>query len=86
MQNIIWFLSLVIFSWCYSTWILCFLNIKSVPKFKLSLILYSIILVILYLISYFFISKYFNDIVGCSIIALVLSLFTTKNGINGKEG
>ncbi len=78
MQIIIWLLSLIIFGWCYSTWILCILTIKLVPKVKASLILYTIILAILYLISYFFINRYFNDIVICSIIAFILSLVTPK--------
>lgn len=78
MQIIIWLLSLIIFSWCYSTWILCILTIKLVPKVKASLILYTIILAILYLISYFFINRYFNDIIICSVIAFILSLVTPK--------
>lgn len=78
MQIIIWLLSLIIFGWCYSTWILCILTIKLVPKVKTSLVLYSIILVLLYLISYFLISKYFSDIVICSVIALILSLIMPK--------
>lgn len=78
MQIIIWLLSLIIFGWCYSTLILCTLTVKVVPKVKASLILYSIILVLLYLISYFLISKYFSDIVICSVIALILSLVMPK--------
>lgn len=78
MEIIIWFLSLIIFSWCYSTLFNCIVNIRSVPVAKISLLIYTIIIIGLYLISYFVLRKYFNDILICSIIAGVLGFLTAK--------
>ncbi len=74
----VWLISLIGFSWCYSTVIMCILFMKQVPTAKVSLIVYTIILIALYIISYFALSKYFNDILICSIIALILSFITPK--------
>lgn len=75
---IIWFFSLVIFSWCYSTLIMCLIFMKKVPKLKISLLIYLIILIILYTVSYFVLSNYFNDILICSLIAFILALIVPK--------
>jgi len=79
MKIIVWFLSLLIFSWCYSTFFSCLFNLKLAKIIKISLFLYLGIISALYLISYFFIHKYFNDILICSIISAILSFFTAKN-------
>ena len=77
MQIIIWFISLLIFAWCYSTFFNCLINIKTIPVAKISIIVYMIIIVSLYLISFFFIEKYFTDILICSIIVGVLGFITS---------
>lgn len=78
MQIIIWFISLLIFAWCYSTFFNCLINIKTVPVARISILVYAVIIIGLYLISFFFIEKYFNDILICSIIAGVLGFITTQ--------
>lgn len=78
MRIIIWFLSLLIFSWCYSILISCIINYKKKPETKISIMIYAIIIGILYAISYYFISNYYSNIIVCSIIALVLSFFNSK--------
>lgn len=75
---IVWFLSLIVFSWCYSTLFTCLKNIKFAPKS--SIVLYIVIIIALYLVTYYWIpNKYFNDIIICSIISAILSFLTTKN-------
>lgn len=78
MNIIVWFLSLIIFSWCYSTLLTCVINFKNRPELKISIIVYSIITGFLYAIAYYIIPKYFNDILTCSIISLILSSITVK--------
>lgn len=78
MKIIIWFLSLLVFSWCYSTLISCIINYKKRPGIKLSIIVYAIIIGTLYAIAYYFVSKYYNDIFICSVIALILSFLNSK--------
>lgn len=75
---IVWLISLVIFSWCYSTLIMCLLFIKQIPNLKISLLIYAIIIAALYIFSYFVLSNYFKDILICSFIALFLSFITPK--------
>ena len=76
MQIIIWFISLLIFAWCYSTFFNCLINIKTAPVAKISILVYMVIIVALYLISFFFLENYFTDILICSIIAGALGLIT----------
>ena len=71
-------LSLIVFSWCYSTIFICLMTLKTVKVSKASLILYLFIVITLYLLSYFLLSKYFNQILISSIIALILSFITPK--------
>lgn len=78
MRIIMWFLSLLIFSWCYSMLISCIINYKKRPETKISIIFYAIIVGILYAIAYYYISKYYNDILVCSIVALILSILSLK--------
>ncbi len=78
MEIIIWILSLIIFSWCYSTIFACLFNLKVAPNIKISLIIYLIILVILYVIAYFLLNKYFISILICSGIAGLLGLLTAR--------
>lgn len=77
MMIIVWILSLIIFSWCYSTLFMCIKNVNS--ALKLSVLIYIIIIACLYLITYYWIpSKYFNDIIICSIISAILGFITSK--------
>lgn len=78
MEIVVWIFSILIFSWCYSTLFTSLFNLKLAPSIKISAIIYIVIILILYLISYFLINKYFDDILTCSIIAAILSLFTAK--------
>lgn len=78
MQVIIWFLSLLIFSWCYSTLFSCLFTLKTIPVAKISTLVYLGILIALYTIAYFLINIYFNDILICSIIAGILGFITAK--------
>ena len=73
---IIWFISLIIFSWCYSTIILSLLFINKAPHMKISLLIYIIITIGLYLLSYFFLRDYLIDIIICSVIAFAIALIT----------
>ena len=75
---IIWIISLIVFSWCFSNIILSLIFFKTVPQLKISLIIYLIITILLYIISYCLLSKYFTDIVICSIIAFIIALVTPK--------
>ena len=75
---LVWIISVLLFSWCYSTIIMCLLFVKKIPNLKISLFIYLLITIGLYLISYFALSSYFKDIVICSIIALILSFITPK--------
>lgn len=78
MVILIWFVSLIIFSWCYSTLFNCVINIKNNPGIKISLLLYLFIIIVLYLIAYFFLNKYFNYIIFSSLISLFLGLSSIK--------
>ena len=75
---IVWIISLIVFSWCFSNIILCLIFFKTQPQLKISLIIYLIITILLYIVSYYLISKYFADIVICSIIAFILAFITPK--------
>ncbi len=73
---IIWFLSLLIFSWCYSTLLTCLYNKKLVNP--INKYIYIIIIVTLYLFSYAWLDAYFYDILICSLIAFALALLIVK--------
>lgn len=75
---IIWIISLLIFSWCYSTLFMCIFNFSKSPSIKISFLIYIFILTILYLLSYYFLNNYFKSIFICSMISAILSLLTAK--------
>lgn len=75
---IIWIISLIVFSWCFSNIFLCIIFLKTQPQLKISLITYLIITILLYIASYYLLSKYFTEIVICSAIAFVLAFITPK--------
>lgn len=76
--GIIIFLSLIVFSWIYSTVFNCLLNLNK--HTIISLLIYLIIAVIVYILSYNFLFEYFKTIIVCSVIAGLLSMFTAKKG------
>ena len=78
MNIIIWLISFIVFTWCYSTIFNCLINLRYNKVLKISLIVYITILCGLYAISYFLLSKYFNEILICSIISGVLGILTIK--------
>lgn len=78
---VIWLFSLIIFSWCFSTIILCLISLKSRPRLIISLLIYLIITALLYIASYYLLSKYFKQIVICSIISFILALITPKRDL-----
>ena len=78
MEIIIWLLSLIIFSWCYSTLFNCLFNLSIAPTMKISAVIYLAIIAGLYAIAYYFLNQYLTDILVCSGIAGVLSLFAAR--------
>ncbi len=75
---VVWIISLILFSWCYSTIIMCLLFMKKIPTLKISLLIYVLITIALYGVSYFLLPNYFKSILICSLIALFLSFVTPK--------